>query len=89
MTYYSFLIKHYNGHNNFNGMMVIISLYDNLWHDQYNIVIKGNQDLSLPEYRCDLWLDVMEPANMLKKELIWSTYHLSRGSKRLGKAVIE
>jgi hypothetical protein len=56
---------------------------------QYNIIIKTNQDVTLPEYRCALLPGVMEPTSLLRKELIRSTYYLSRGSKNSGSKVIQ
>jgi hypothetical protein len=69
--YCSFTIKDYEGHNNLNGLTGIISSYDCV-HHQYNIIIKGNKNLTLLEYRCTLSPDVLEPTNLLKKELYWS-----------------
>ena len=86
--YCSFNIKDYDGHSNLNGLKGIISSYDSICH-QYNIIIKRNQDLTLPEYRCALSPGVLEPTNLLRKELNWSTYHLSRGSKKNESKVIQ
>jgi hypothetical protein len=86
--YCSFTIKDYEGHNNLNGLTGIISSYDCVCH-QYNIIIKGNQGLTLPEYRCALSPGVLEPTNLLRKELNWSTYHVSRGSKNNESKVIQ
>jgi len=86
--YCSFTIKDYEGHSNLNGLKGIISSYDSVRH-QYNIIIKRNQDLTLPEYRCALSPGVLEPTNLLRKELNWSTYHLSRGSKNNESKVIQ
>ena len=86
--YCSFTIKDYEGHSNLNGLKGIISSYDSIRH-QYNIIIKRNQDLTLPEYRCALSPGVLEPTNLLRKELNWSTYHLSRGSKNNESKVIQ
>ncbi len=65
-TYCSFTIKAYEGHNNLNGLTGIISSYDCVRH-QYNIIIKRNQDLTLPEYRCALSPGVLEPTNFLER----------------------
>jgi hypothetical protein len=86
--YSSFTIKDYKGHDNLNGLTGVISSYDCVRH-QYNIIIKGNQDLTQPEYRCALSPGVLEPTNLLRKELNWSTYHLSRGSKNNESKVIQ
>ena len=86
--YCSFTIKDYEGHNNLNGLRGIISSYDCVCH-QYNIIIKGNQNLTLPEYRYAVLPGVLEPTNLLRKELNWSTYHLSRGSKNNKSTVIQ
>jgi len=86
--YSSFTIKDYEGHDNLNGLTGVISSYDCV-HHQYNIIIKGNQDQSQPEYRCALSPGVLEPTNLLRKELNWSTYHLSRGSKNNESKVIQ
>jgi hypothetical protein len=66
--YCSFTIKDYEGHNNLNGLTGFISSYDCVRH-QYNIMIKGNQDLTQPEYRCALLPGVLEPTNLLRKEM--------------------
>ena len=86
--YCSFTIKDYEGHNNLNGLGGIISSYDDVCH-QYNIIIKGNQSFVLPEYRYALSPGVLEPTNMLRKELNWSAYHLSRGFKNNKSTVIQ
>jgi len=86
--YCSFTIKDYEGHDNLNGLTGVISSYDCVRH-QYNIIIKGNQDLPQPEYRCALSSGVLEPTNLLRKEFNWSTYHLSRGSKNNKLKVIQ
>ena len=86
--YSSFTIKDYEGHENLNGLTGGISSYDCVRH-QYNIIIKGNQGLSQPEYRWALSPGVLEPTNLLRKELKSSTYHLSRGSKNNGLKVIQ
>ena len=86
--YSSFTIKDYEGHENLNGLTGVISSYDCVRH-QYNIIIKGNQGLTQPEYRCALSPGVLEPTYLLRKELNWSTYHLSRGSKNNGLKVIQ
>jgi hypothetical protein len=86
--YCSFTIKDYEGHDNLNGLTGVISSYDCVRH-QYNIIIKGNQELTQPEYRCALSPSVLEPTNLLRKELNWSTYHLSRGSKNNKSKVIQ
>ena len=77
--YSSFTIKDYEGHDNLNGLTGVISSYDCVRH-QYNIIIKGNQGLTQPEYRWALSPGVLEPTKFLRKELNSSTYHLSRGS---------
>jgi hypothetical protein len=56
---------------------------------QYNIIIEGNQDFTLPDYRCALLPGVLKPTNLLRKELNWSTYHLSSGSKNNESKVIQ
>ena len=86
--YSSFTIKDYEGHDNLNGLTGVISSYDCVRH-QYNIIIKGNQDRTQPEFRCALSPGVLEPTNLLRKELNWSTYHLSRGSKNNESKVIQ
>jgi len=86
--YCSFTIKDYEGHDNLNGLTGVISSYDYV-RRQYNVIIKGNQDLTQPEYRCDLLPGVLEPTNLLRKELNWSTFHLSRGSKNNKSKVIQ
>jgi hypothetical protein len=86
--YSSFTIKDYEGQDNLNGLTGVISSYDCVRH-QYNIIIKGNQDPTQPEYRCALSPSVLEPTNLLRKELNWSTYHLSRGSKNNESKVIQ
>ena len=70
--YCSFTIKDYEGHSNLNGLKGIISSYDSIRH-QYNIIIKGNQGLSQPEYRWALSPGVL---------LTVATLVLRRGSSR-------
>ncbi len=60
--YCSFTIKDYEDHDNLNQLTGIISSYDCVCH-QYNSIIKGNKDLTLPEYSCALSPGVLKPTN--------------------------
>ena len=86
--YSSFTIKDYEGHDKLNGLTGVITSYDCVRH-QYNVIIKGNQDSTHQDYRCALSPGVLEPTNLLRKELNWSTYHLSRWSKNIESKVIQ
>jgi hypothetical protein len=78
--YFSFKIMDYDGPDSVRGLMGMILLYDNICH-QYNVVINIIKN-SMTEHQCALSPSVMEPVNLLPNKMNWSSYHLSRGSKK-------
>ena len=79
--YFSFKIMDYDGPDSVRGLTGMILSYDNICH-QYNVVINIIQNPSMTEHQCALSPSVMEPVNLLPNEMNWSSYHLSRGSKK-------
>jgi hypothetical protein len=79
--YFSFKIINYDGPDSMRGLMGMILSYDNICH-QYNVVINIIQNPSIKEHQYALSPNVMEPVNLLPNKINWSSYHLSRGSKK-------
>ena len=71
----------YDGPDSMRGLMGMILSYDNICH-QYNMVINIIQNPSIKEHQYALSPSVMEPVNLLPNKMNWSSYHLSRGSKK-------
>ncbi len=79
--YFSFKIMDYDGPDSMRGLTGMILSYDNTCH-QYNVVIIIIRKTSIKEHQYALSPSVMEPVNLLPNEMNWSSYHLSRGSKK-------
>jgi hypothetical protein len=71
----------YDGPDSVRGLTGMIISYNNICN-QYNVVINIIQNSAMAEHRCALSPSVMEPVNLLPNKLNWSSYHLSRGSKK-------
>ncbi len=71
----------YDGPDSMRGLTGMILSYDNICH-QYNVVINIIQSPSIKEHQYALSPSIMEPVNLLPNEMNWSSYHLSRGSKK-------
>ncbi len=79
--YFSFKIMEYDGPDSMRGLTGMILSYNNICH-QYNVVIYSIQNPSIKEHQYALSPSVMEPVNLLPNQMNWSSYHLSRGSKK-------
>ncbi len=79
--YFSFKIMDYDGPDSIRGLTGMILSYDNICH-QYNVVINIIQNPSIKENQYDLSPSVIEPVNQLPNKMNWSSYNLSRGSKK-------
>jgi hypothetical protein len=86
--YFSFKIMDYDGSDSMRGLTGMILSYDNICH-QYNVVISINQNPSIKKHQYALSPSVMEPVNLLPNKMNWSSYHLSRGSKKLRAHVVK
>ncbi len=79
--YFSFKNMDYDSPDSIRGLTGMILSYDNICH-QYNVVINIIQNPSIKEYQYALSPSVMEPVNLRLNKMKWSSYHLSRGSKK-------